>query len=137
VARCSYLPAPPPERVLDVYWIQQFWFDDFLETNGDLKHAYLTIDGFGTRNVVVSTHLNVVAPGAHIVDDGNAITGDLGSAAVGIKWYEYVDDSGLHHVDNSYFVPHARIHNCVGVQISFAYRRVWAGAAGSVTYFND
>ena len=86
---------------MDVYWIQQFWFDDHVESNGTIKRSYITIDGFGTRNVAVTAQLNVLGPGAHIEIDDDTITGDLGSAAVGIRWYEYVDDNGNHHhVDN-------------------------------------
>jgi hypothetical protein len=130
-------PSLKSEPQLDVYWIQQFWFDDFLESDGNLQRSYLTIDGFGTRNVAVTAQLNVVAPGASIAIDDGKISGDLGTAAVGIKWYEYVDDEGFHHVDTEYFVPHAIIHDCVGFQLEFAYRRIWAGATGTVLYFND
>jgi hypothetical protein len=122
---------------VNVYWIQQFWFDDFLETNGNQQRAYVTVDGFGTRNVAITAQVNVVAPGAHIEINDNAITGDIGSAAVGIKWYEYVDDTGFHHVDNTYFVPHAIIHNCVGFQLELGYRRIWVGATGTILYFDD
>jgi hypothetical protein len=34
-------------------------------------------------------------------------------------------------------VPHAVIHNCTAVRIELAYRRIWAGATGTVFYFND
>lgn len=122
---------------MNVYWIQEFWFDDFYENSGNLQKSYITIDAFGTRNVVISAQLNVMAPGAFIQVADGGITGDLGTAAVGIKWYEYVDESGFHHVDNTYFVPHAIIHNCVGFQLELAYRRVWCGATGTVLYFND
>jgi hypothetical protein len=122
---------------MNVYWIQHFWFDNFTETNGNTGRAYLTIDGFGTRNVAVTAQLNVVGPGAHIEINGNTISGDLGSAAVGIIWYEYTDGSGSHHVDTNYFQPHAVIHNCTAVRIELAYRRIWAGATGTVLYFND
>lgn len=122
---------------MDVYWIQQFWFDDLFEPNGSLQRAYLTIDGFGVRNLAITAQLNVVAPGALIKSDHNEISGDLGMAAVGIKWYEYVDENGdSHRVENSYFVPHAIIHNCVAFQLELAYRRVWTGATGTVLYFN-
>jgi hypothetical protein len=121
---------------MDVYWIQHFWFDDMLETNGVIQKSYLTIDGFGTRNVAITAQLNVVAPGAFIEQRDNRITGELGTAAVGIKWYAYADDRGIHHVDHDYFVPHAIVRNCVGFGLVFAYRRVWAGATGTVLYFN-
>jgi hypothetical protein len=121
---------------MNVYWIQQFWFDDFLETDGNQQRAYLTIDGFGTRNVAITAQVNVVAPGAHIEINGS-ITGDLGTAAVGIKWYEFVDNTGFHHVDNTYFVPHAIIQNCVGFQLELAYRRIWVGATGTISYFDN
>jgi hypothetical protein len=97
---------------MNIYWIQQFWFDDFLETSGNLQRAYLTVDGFGMRNVAITAQVNVVAPGAHIEINDGSINGDLGTAIVGIKWYEFVDETGLHHVDNTYFVPHAIIRNC-------------------------
>ncbi len=122
---------------MNVYWIQQFWFDDFLESDGNGQRAYLTVDGFGTRNVAITAQLNLVAPGAFIQVNDGSITGDLGTAAVGIKWYEYTDDSGFHHVDNTYFVPHAIIQNCVGFQLELYYRRVWAGATGTILYFNN
>lgn len=122
---------------MNIYWIQQFWFDDFLETNGNLQRSYVTIEGFGTRNVAITAQVNVVASGANIVMSGGSITGDLGTTAVGIKWYAYVDDTGYHQVENNYFVPHAIIRNCVGFQIELAYRRIWTGATGTILYFND
>jgi hypothetical protein len=123
---------------MNVYWIQQFWFDDYLDTSGDVQRVYLTIDGFGTRNVAITAQLNVVEPGAHIEINNGTITGDIGLTAVGIKWYEYIDDTGsFQHVDTNYFVPHAIIRNCVGFQVELAYRRILAGATGTVLYFND
>jgi len=122
---------------MNVYWVQQFWFNDFLETSGNQQRAYQTVDGFGTRNVAITAQVNIVAPGAQIEIKDNAIVGDMGSAAVGIKWYEYVDDHGFHHVDNTYFVPQAIIHNCVGFQLELAYRRIWVGATGTILYFTD
>ncbi|HYX01160.1 MAG TPA: hypothetical protein VE963_03670 [Reyranella sp.] len=122
---------------MDIYWVQHFWFNNFTESNGNTGRAYLTIDGFGTRNVAVTAQLNVVGPGAHIEINDNTISGDLGSAAVGIIWYEYNDANGSHHVDTNYFQPQAVIHNCTALRIELAYRRVWAGATGTVLYFND
>jgi len=122
---------------MNVYWIQSFWFDNFFENAGTLQRSFLTVDGFGTRNVAISAQLNVVASGAFIETRDGSITGELGTAAVGIKWYEFVDDAGFHHVDTDYFVPHAIIHNCVGFQVELAYRRTWAGAMGTILYFND
>jgi hypothetical protein len=122
---------------MNIYWIQQFWFDDFLETSGNLQRAYLTVDGFGMRNVAITAQVNVVAPGAHIEINDGSINGDLGTAIVGIKWYEFVDETGLHHVDNTYFVPHAIIRNCTGFQLELAYRRIWTGATGTILYFTD
>jgi hypothetical protein len=87
----------------------------------------LTVDGFGKRNVAITAQLNVVAPGAYIEAGHGKITGDLGTAAVGIKWYAYEDEIGYHHVENDYFVPHAIIRNCVGFQLTLAYRRIWTG----------
>jgi hypothetical protein len=122
---------------MTVYWIQQFWFDNYYDSSGTTQRVYVTVDGFGTRNVAITAQLNVLAPGAHIVVDNGTISGDIGLAAVGIKWYDYVDDSGTHHVDNSYFVPHAIIHNCVAFQLELAYQRAWAGATGTILYFDD
>jgi len=68
---------------MNVYWIQQFWFDDFLETSGNLQRSYLTVDGFGIRNLAITAQVNVVAPGAHIEVNQGSITGDLGTAIVG------------------------------------------------------
>src|SRR4029453_16631773 len=102
---------------MNVYWIQHFWFDNFTESNGNIGRAYLTIDGFGTRHVAVTAQLNVVGPGAHLEIDDHPRRGPLGSAAVGIIWYEYSDASGSHHVDTHYFQPHAVIHNCTAVRI--------------------
>lgn len=122
---------------MQVYWIQQFWFDDFVERNGNLQRAYLTVENFGVRNVAITAQLNVVAPGAHIEINQGVARGDLGTAAVSIKWYAYVDKTGYHRVDNTYFVPHAIIRNCVAFQLTLAYRRVWTGATGTILYFND
>jgi hypothetical protein len=122
---------------MTTYWIQGFWFDNYYDSSGNEQRVYLTVDGFGTRNVAISAQLNVLGPGAYIEESNGTITGDLGFAAVGIKWYEYTDDSGFHHVDNDYFVPFAIINNCVGFQIELAYERAWVGAAGTISYFND
>jgi hypothetical protein len=122
---------------MNVYWIQQFSFNDYLTTSGDVQRAYLTIDGFGIRNVAITAQLNVVAPGAHIVISGGTVTGDIGNAAVGIKWYDYIDETGVHRVENTYFVPNAIIRNCIAFQLTLAYRRIWAGATGRILYFND
>ena len=73
---------------MNVYWIQQFWFDDYYDDSGNLQRAYVTIGAFGTRNVAITAQLNVFGPGAYIQASDGTITGDLGYAAVGIKWYE-------------------------------------------------
>jgi hypothetical protein len=122
---------------MNVYWIQQFWFDDYYDGSGNTQRSYVTIDGFGTRNVAITAQLNVFGPGAYIEEDDGTITGDLGYAAVGIKWYEYTDDNGFHHVDNTYFVPNAVIQNCVGFQLELAFNRAWVGATGTILYFNN
>ena len=86
----------------------------------------------------MTAQLNVFGPGAYIAEDNNGITGGLGFAAVGVKSYDYIDDRGNpQHVDNSYFVPHATIHKCVGIQLELAFRRAWVGATGAIYYFTD
>jgi hypothetical protein len=122
---------------MNIYWIQQFWFDDYVDSSGTTQRVYATIDGFGTRNVAITAQLNVLGPGAHIDVQDGTVSGVLGSAAVGIKWYDYTDANGTHHVENTYFVPHAIIHNCVAFQLEMAYTRTWVGATGTILYFND
>jgi hypothetical protein len=123
---------------MNIYYIREFWFDDFYDNSGDVQRATITWTDFNQANIKVSAQLNVFGPGATIVDDRNTITGDLGSAAVGIKSYDYIDDQGnSQHVDNSYFVPHATIRKCVGIQLELAFRRSWVGATGAIYYFTD
>lgn len=124
---------------MNIYHIQHFWFQDFLETNGDEQKAYLTIDFPGRPNVSITAQVNVVAPGAYIKSSRTAITGDIGSAAVGIKSYIYYDENGnLRYVDDLWhFVPHAIIRNCSTAQIVLAYRRIWVSATGTILYFTD
>lgn len=122
---------------MNIYYVRQFWFDDFVETDGNWQRAYITWTDFKQQNIKVTAQVNIVSPGAYIQVSGS-VTGDLGTAAVGIKWYEYIDSNGnLQHIDNTYFVPHATIRNCVALQLELAYRRVWAGATGNIFYFTD
>ena len=123
---------------MNIYYIREFWFDDFYDNSGDVQRATITWTDFNQANIKVTAQLNAFGPGAAIVDDRNTITGDLGSAAVGIKSYDYIDDRGNpQHVDNSYFVPHATIRKCVGIQLELAFRRSWVGATGAIYYFTD
>jgi hypothetical protein len=123
---------------MNIYHIRQFWFDDFYDNSGSIQRSYITVTDFEKRNIQITAQLNVLGPGAHIEIDDNKVTGSLGNAAVGIKWYEYIDDDGnKQHVDTSYFVPHATIRKCVGVQLKLAYRRIWVGATGFFVYFTD
>jgi len=122
---------------MNIYWIQQFWFDDHYDGSGNLQRYYVTVDGFGTRNVAITAQLSAFGPGAFIQEDDGTISGDLGYAGVGIKWYEFVDDNGFHHVDNTYLAPHAVIQNCVGFQLELAFNRAWVGATGTILYFNN
>jgi hypothetical protein len=123
---------------MNIYYIREFWFDDFYDNSGDVQRATITWTDFNQANIKVSAQLNVFGPGATIVDDRNTITGDLGSAAVGIKSYDYIDAQGnSQHVDNSYFAPHATIRKCVGIQLELAFRRSWVGATGAIYYFTD
>jgi hypothetical protein len=123
---------------MNIYYIRQFWFDDFYDDSGDVQRAYLTWNDFQQQNIKIAAHLNVVTPGAHIEIDQNTVKGNIGFAAVGIKSYDYIDDAGnLQHVDNSYFVPHATIRRCMRVQLELAYARILAGASGAIYYFTD
>ena len=49
---------------MTVYWIQQFWFDNYYDSSGTTQRVYVTVDGFGTRNVAITAQLNVLALGA-------------------------------------------------------------------------
>jgi len=111
---------------MNIYYIREFWFDDFYDGSGNVQRAFITWTDFNQQNIKVTAQLNVFGPGAHIQENGNNITGDLGYAAVGIKWYEYIDQNGnFQHVENSYFVPHATIYKCVGIQLELAFNRAW------------
>jgi hypothetical protein len=123
---------------MNIYYIREFWFDDFYEGNGNVQRAFINWTDFNQQNIKVTAQLNVFGPGAYIAEDNNGITGGLGFAAVGVKSYDYIDDRGNpQHVDNSYFVPHATIHKCVGIQLELAFRRAWVGATGAIYYFTD
>jgi hypothetical protein len=122
---------------MQIHWIQQFWFDNHYNPTGDTERHYIQLN-FGRRNVAVTCALNVLAPGAHIEQHDSTLTGDIGMAAVGIKSWDYVDDGGRpRHVSNDYFAPCAIIRNCTAVEIEFALMRAWAGATGTVLYFDD
>lgn len=123
---------------MNIYYIREFWFDDFYDGSGNVQRAFITWTDFNQQNIKVTAQLNVLGAGAHIEVNGNTITGDVGYAAVGIKWYEFIDDQGnFKHVDNSYFVPHATIMKCVGIQLELAFNRAWVGATGAIYYFTD
>jgi hypothetical protein len=79
---------------MNIYYIREFWFDDFYDNSGDVQRATITWTDFEQQNIKVTAQLNVFGSGAYIVDDRNTITGDLGSAAVGTKSYDYIDDRG-------------------------------------------
>jgi len=117
---------------MNIYYVRQFWFDDFVEKDGNWQRAKITWTDFDQQNIKVTAQVNIVSPGAHI-EVNDSVTGDLGTAAVGISWYEYIDGNGtLQHIDNQYFVPHATIRNCVAIQLELAYRRIWVGATGNI-----
>jgi hypothetical protein len=122
---------------MTVYLIRPFWFDDYYDNSGTVQRTYLTLDDFGIRNVAITAQLNVFSPAWHLHISDGKISGELGFAAVGIRWYETFDNTGFHHVDNSYFVPHAIIYNCVALQLELAFNRAWVGATGTILYFND
>ena len=123
---------------MNIYYIREFWFDDFYDDSGAVQRAFITLTDFNQQNIKVTAQLNVFGPGAYIPEDNNTITGDLGYAAVSIKWYEYIDgNDNFQHVDNSYFVPHATIYKCVGIQLELAFNRAWVGATGAIYYFTD
>src|SRR5689334_23326203 len=92
------------EAPVNIYYARQFWFDNFVESAGTLQRAFITLTDINRQNVKITAQLNVFGPGAFISIDDGRVTGDLGSAAVGIKWYEFIDGNGdPQHVDNSYF----------------------------------
>jgi hypothetical protein len=47
---------------MNINWIQQFWFQDYYNSTSDVERYYLDIKDFGTRNVAVSSALNVLGP---------------------------------------------------------------------------
>ena len=51
---------------MTTYWIQGFWFDNYYDSSGNEQRVYLTVDGFGTRNVAISAQLNVQIGRAHV-----------------------------------------------------------------------
>jgi hypothetical protein len=123
---------------VQIYRIQQFWFNNHYYPGDGVERHFLDIKDFGTRNLAVTCALNVLGPGAHVEQHDSTLTGDLGVAAVGIKRYEFIDDHGqFQHVDNDYFWPCAIIRICVAVRIELSLHRTWAGATGTVHYFKD
>ena len=50
-----------------------------------VQRAFITWTDFNQQNIKVTAQLNVFGPGAYIAEDDNAISGDLGFAAVGVK----------------------------------------------------
>ena len=56
------------ERLMNIYWIQQFCFNDYYNSTPIVEHYYLRSKNFGTRNVAVSWALNVLGAGANIAD---------------------------------------------------------------------
>ena len=79
---------------MNIYHIREFWFDDFYDGGGAIQRAFITVTDFKQQNIIVTAQLNVFGPGAHLKVDDNTISGDLGLAAVGIKWYEFIDGDG-------------------------------------------
>ena len=123
---------------MNIYYIREFWFDDFYDVSGSIQRAFITWTDFNQQNIKVTAQLNAFGPGAYIAEDHSTISGDLGVAAVGVQWYEFIDSNGkVQHVENSYLTPHATIRNCVGIQLQLAFRRAWVGATGAIYYFTD
>jgi hypothetical protein len=123
---------------MNIYYIREFWFDQFYEGVGAVQRASITWTDFNQQNIKVTTQLNAFSPNAYIEQRNGTITAETGLAAINIRWYEYIDDHGkLQHVDDRNFSGHATIYKCVGLELGLTLYRGWVCATGAIYYFTD
>ena len=51
---------------MNIYYIREFWFDDFYDGSGNAQRATITWTDFQQQNIKVTAQLNVFGPGAYI-----------------------------------------------------------------------
>ncbi len=123
---------------MNIYYIREFWFEQFYEGSGAVQRATITWTDFNQQNIKVTAQLNAFSPNVDIEEKAGTLTANVGLAAVNIGWYEYIDDHGnLQHVDDTNFSAHATIYKCVGLQLELTLNQAWVGATGAIYYFTD
>jgi hypothetical protein len=123
---------------MNIYYIREFWFDQFYEGSGVVQSATITWTDFNQQNIKVTAQLNAFSPNVEIEEKAGSLYANVGLAAVNIGWYEYIDDHGaLQHVDDANFSAHATIYRCVALQLVLTLNQAWVGATGAIYYFTD
>jgi hypothetical protein len=113
---------------MNIYYIQQLWFDGFLF--GDTPTpAFLTID---LPNVNIKAYIALNALSLGVASDNTG-----GTMAAGIRSYEFTDGEGFHHVDFPSIVAHATVRNCSKITFGVQGRQAFGSAVGMLCWFVD
>jgi hypothetical protein len=111
---------------LNVYYVQQLWFDSFHFPDTLTPH-FLTID---LPNVNVKAYIALNALSLGVSSDNTG-----GIMAAGIRSYEYTDTSGFHHVDVPIALAHATVHKCSKITFGVQGRQAFGSAVGMLYWF--
>src|SRR6266568_3091498 len=105
---------------MNVHWLRPFWFGDVAYGATNDHPHYLTIRFANRPNIDAQTWLTILSPGATY--SGGAVTA-IGSAAVGVKSYAFVDAQGQIQVQTfDHWVSSVRVERVVDLTVAFHVR---------------
>ena len=111
---------------MNVYWLQQFWFDGFINNGDDVQRNLLTVQ-IPHANIIVNASLSEVGIG---IDFGNHV---IGVAGVGIKNFA---TGGNPPGEATSLVGHIDLTDCTEVTIELQLTLASANANGMIYYFD-
>jgi hypothetical protein len=110
---------------MNVYWLQQFWFDSFINSGTAVQRNLLTVQIPGA-NIFVNASLSAFAPG---IDFDNGV---VGVGGVGIK--DFAVGGNPPGAETS-LVGHIELTDCTEVTLELQLTLASANANGMIYYF--
>jgi len=115
------------EVAMNLYYIQEVWFDFFYFGGDSLTAAYHTVE---LPNVNVKAYIALNAVSLGVTSDNVG-----GRLAAGIQSYEYTDAIGFHHFDEPAPLAHATVYNCSKMTFGIEGDQAWGSAVGMLYWF--
>jgi hypothetical protein len=111
---------------MNVYWLQQFWFDGFANDGDNVQRNLLTVQ-IPKANIFVNAALSAFGTG---IDFDNHV---IGVAGVGIK---NSASGGAPPVEAATLVGHTQVNQCTEVTLELQLVLASANANGMIYYFD-